>query len=115
MGDAELDAIRQQRMQQMQMQQQEQQQEQMEGQINSMLGAVLTQEARGRLNTVKLTKPDVAKRVEMRIVQMAQGGQLQGKVSDDQMVRLLGQAAPAKKTTISFNRRAALDSDSDSD
>ena len=47
---------------------------------NNILAQVLAQDARARLNTIALTKPEKAKMVEGMLMQMAQTGQIQGKV-----------------------------------
>lgn len=79
---------------------------------------VLDQQARARLNTIALAKPDKAKMMENALIQMARSGQLQGKIGEEQLKSLLErmntETGMNKKTTVSFDRRrAALDSDSD--
>uniref|UniRef100_A0A1Q3FCY9 Putative apoptosis-related protein/ dna-binding protein n=1 Tax=Culex tarsalis TaxID=7177 RepID=A0A1Q3FCY9_CULTA len=125
MDDPELDAIRQQRLQQMQggnPEQQKAKQEQMAAQEdmkNSMLSQLLDQNARARLNTLKISKPDKAQMVEGMIIRMAQMGQIGGKLDDASLVKLLeslNQQMPRSNSTVKFDRRrAALDSDSDDD
>ncbi|EDS34207.1 conserved hypothetical protein [Culex quinquefasciatus] len=125
MDDPELDAIRQQRLQQMQganPEQQKAQQEQMAAQQemkNSMLSQLLDQNARARLNTLKISKPDKAQMVEGMIIRMAQMGQIGGKLDDASLVKLLeslNQQMPRSNSTVKFDRRrAAMDSDSDDD
>uniref|UniRef100_A0A182LU41 Programmed cell death protein 5 n=1 Tax=Anopheles culicifacies TaxID=139723 RepID=A0A182LU41_9DIPT len=125
MADPELEAIRQQRMQQMQgsnpeqqkaMQEQRQAQEEMK---NSMLAQLLDQDARARLNTLKLSKPEKAQMVEGMIIRMAQMRQIGDKLDDASLVKLLenlNQQMPRSNSTVKFDRRrAALDSDEDDD
>ncbi|XP_049297176.1 programmed cell death protein 5 [Anopheles funestus] len=125
MADPELEAIRQQRMQQMQgsnpdqqkaMQEQRQAQEEMK---NSMLSQLLDQDARARLNTLKLSKPEKAQMVEGMIIRMAQMRQIGDKLDDASLVKLLenlNQQMPRSNSTVKFDRRrAALDSDEDDD
>lgn len=98
--------------------QQAEQQARMNDQKNGMLGALLDQEARARLNTVRSVKPKKAEMVEGIIINMARQGQLQGKISEPMLRNLLEQvsAKTEQKTKIVFNtRRAMMDSDSDSD
>ena len=103
MGDDELAEIRRQRMKQLQQQQmaeqeQAQRQQQMQAQIQSVLIKVMEPEARERLNTIRLTKPEFAAAVEQQIVALAQSGRLrQKKITDDQLKQLLSQIVPQKK------------------
>ena len=102
MGDDELAEIRRQRMMQMQQQQmaeqdQIQRQQQMQAQIQSVLMQVMEPEARERLNTIRLTKPEFASSVEQQIVSLAQSGRLRQKITDEQLRQLLTQIVPQKK------------------
>lgn len=101
MGDDELAEIRRQRMmqrqQQMAEQEQAQRQQQMQAQIQSVLMQAMEPEARERLNTIKLTKPEFAAAVEQQIVALAQSGRLRQKITDDQLKQLLSQIVPQKK------------------
>lgn len=102
MGDDELAEIRRQRMMQMQQQQmaeqdQIQRQQQMQAQIQSVLMQVMEPEARERLNTIRLTKPEFASSVEQQIVSLAQSGRLLNKITDEQLRQLLTQIVPQKK------------------
>ncbi len=105
MGDDELAEIRRQRMMQMQQQQQmaeqdqiqRQQQQQQQAQIQSVLMQAMEPEARERLNTIRLTKPEFASSVEQQIVSLAQSGRLRQKITDEQLRQLLTQIVPQKK------------------
>ncbi|MCQ2355902.1 MAG: DNA-binding protein [Methanocorpusculum sp.] len=101
MGDDELAEIRRQRMMQLQQQmaeqEQAQRQQQMQAQIQSVLMQAMEPEARERLNTIKLTKPEFAAAVEQQIVALAQSGRLRQKITDDQLKQLLSQIVPQKK------------------
>ncbi|XP_060568192.1 programmed cell death protein 5-like [Ruditapes philippinarum] len=124
--DAELEAIRARRMAEMQAQmggpggggndQQKEKERQMEEMKHSILCQVLDQSARTRLNTIAVAKPEKAKMVESMLMQMAQSGQIQGKLNETQLKGLLERVneRTQKTTTVKFDRRrAALDSDSD--
>merc|ERR1719225_2608452 len=84
---------------------------------NSILSQVLSQEARARLNTLMLAKPAKGRQVEGVIIQMAQTGQLAGRLSEEELIGLLERfAGSTKKSTVKFDRRRnALDSDDDDD
>lgn len=131
MSDADLEAIRQQRMAQLQSQyggsgndpeKQKQQQEQMRQQEemkHSILSQILDQQARARLNTLKLSKPEKAQVFENMVIRMAQMGQIMGKLDDAQFVSILEKVnsqMPQSTSTVKYDRRrAAIDSDEDDD
>jgi programmed cell death protein 5 len=102
MGDDELAEIRRRRMAQMQQQQSDQgeeleRQRQVEAQIHMVLMQIMEPDARERLNTIKITKPDFAKAVEQQLVLLAQSGRLKTKITDQQLKELLVQLTPKKK------------------
>ncbi|KAH8257313.1 hypothetical protein KR038_006969 [Drosophila bunnanda] len=132
MSDGDLDALRAQRMSQMQSQfgggggndaeKQQAQQEQMRAQEemkHSILSQVLDQQARARLNTLKVSKPEKAQMFENMVIRMAQMGQVRGKLDDAQFVSILESVnaqMPQSKSTVKYDRRrAAIDSDDDDD
>merc|ERR1712038_1436064 len=86
---------------------------QVEDMKNSILSQVLSQEARARLNTLMIAKPDKGRQVETAIIQMAQTGQIGGRLSEEELIGLLERfAGSTKKTAVKFDRRRnALDSD----
>jgi len=112
MGDDELAELRRRRMAQMQqqagnqeaMQEELERQLKMKSQIQMILMQVLEPDARERLNTIKLTKPDFAGAVEQQLVALGQSGRLQKKITDAQLKELLRQLAPAKRD-YSITRR----------
>ncbi|CCJ35217.1 DNA-binding protein [Methanoculleus bourgensis MS2] len=105
MVDDELAEIRRRRMEQLQRQAMDQQaveeealrQQQIESQIRLALMEILEPEARERLNTIKLTRPEFAKAVEQQLVMLAQGGRIRQRITDDQLKSLLVQLTPSKK------------------
>ncbi|EFN86547.1 programmed cell death protein 5 [Harpegnathos saltator] len=126
MSDPELEVLRQQRLAQLQSQYKsnnvdnkqamEERMQQMEDMRNSILTQVLDQSARARLNTLCLGKPEKGKMVEEMLVNMAQRGQIAGKLGEKELISLLESVSQQtqRKTTVKFDRRrAALDSDDD--
>ncbi|XP_005176917.1 programmed cell death protein 5-like [Musca domestica] len=130
----DLDAIRAQRMAQLQSQYgggggggnaaekqkaQEDQMRQQEEMKHAILSQVLDQQARARLNTLKISKPEKAAVFENMVLRMAQTGQLRGKLDDAQFVSILESVnaqMPQSKSTVKYDRRrAAIDSDDDDD
>ena len=105
MGDDELAEIRRRRMAELQNQQmgqgamedEMQKQKQAENQLHLALMQILEPEARERLNTIKMTKPEFAKAVEQQLVMLGQSGRLKGRVTDEQLKHLLRQLVPEKK------------------
>ncbi len=106
MGDDELNELRRRRMEDIQRQQQQQggmdeemarQRQQQDAQIHMVLMQILEPEARERLNTIKLTRPEFAKSVEQQLIILAQSGRLRGKISDEMFKSLLAQLTPQKK------------------
>lgn len=96
--------------------QQEEMMRKQEEMKNSILVQVLDQPARARLNTLALTKPEKARNVESMLIQMAQRGQIQGKLGEEQLKDLLERISTQsqKTTTVKFDRRrAGMDSDED--
>jgi len=112
MGDDELAEIRRRRMEQLQREAQGRQgqeeeyarQQQMEAQIQMILKQILEPQARERLNTIKLTRPEFAQAVEQQLVMLAQSGRIREKISDDQLKQILRQLTPAKRD-FSISRR----------
>ncbi|XP_046850496.1 programmed cell death protein 5-like [Xenia sp. Carnegie-2017] len=125
MADEELEKIRAKRMAEIQQQmssgqrEQNQRQEEIKKQEaemkNQMLSQILDQQARARLNSIALVKPERAMKIESLLIQMASSGQIGGKIGDAQLVSLLErfQEPNQKKSTVKFNRRRLDDSDDD--
>jgi len=102
----ELDEIRQRRLAQMQdqaisQQQQIQDQAERERQAKEQMHVIMLQilepDARERLNTIRITKPEFARSVEQQLVALAQSGRLRQKITDAQFKDILTQLTPARR------------------
>ncbi|PSP27485.1 DNA-binding protein [Halobacteriales archaeon QH_2_65_14] len=76
----------------------EEQRQQAEAQKKAILRQHLTDGARKRLNTVKMSKPQVGEKVEQQIIALAQSGRIQGKIDEDKMKQLLKELTPDSKS-----------------
>ncbi len=107
--DDELEQIRRRRLEQLQSQQGGLQQssdeiEEARARKNALLRQILTPEARERLNSIRLTRPDFAESVESQLIALYQSGRLAGQITDEQLKKLLRQITP-KKQDIRIRRR----------
>ncbi len=94
----EIDEIRRKRMQQLQQQSaqqsseaesQEQMRREVDAQKRQAMMQLLTPEARARLANIRLTKPEFVDQIELQLIQLAQAGRVQSKITDDQLKELL--------------------------
>lgn len=100
--EEKLEELRQQKMEQLQDRADSQQgeggqeaaQQQAEAQKKAVLRKHLTDDARKRLNTVKMSKPQFGEQVERQVVSLARSGRIQGKIDDDKMKQLLKELKP---------------------
>ena len=76
----------------------EAQREQAEAQKKAILRQYLTDGARKRLNTVKMSREQFGEKVEQQIIALAQSGRLQEKIDEEQMKELLSELKPDKKS-----------------
>lgn len=102
-GEDDIEELRQKKMEQLREQQQgqggqqvdeeamERQQEQAEAQKKAILRQYLTDGARKRLNTVKMSKPEHGEQVEQQVLALAQSGRLQDQIDEDQMKQILSE------------------------
>ncbi|WP_459191197.1 DNA-binding protein [Halosimplex sp. J119] len=108
-NDEELEKLRQEKMEQLQEQGGQQgqgvdeeamqaQREQQEAQKKAMLRQHLTDGARKRLNTVKMSKPEFGEKVEQQVLALAQSGRIQGKVDEEKMKALLKELQPDQQS-----------------
>ncbi|WP_331235723.1 DNA-binding protein [Natronorarus salvus] len=102
----DLDELRQKRLEQLKEQEQgaaqqeeaqEQAQQQADAQKQAILRQFLTDGARKRLNSVRMSKPDFAEQVEQQLVALAQSGRVNGKIDEEKMKALLKELQPDRK------------------
>jgi len=129
MAEDELEALRAKRMAQMQSSgmenpnananrnDEEERRVQAEQMKNQMLSQILDQQARARLNTLMVAKPEKAQMVENMLINMARMGQLRGKLGEEEFKGLLEQVneKTQKTTKVKFDRRRTNLSDDDED
>ncbi|WP_435100292.1 DNA-binding protein [Halarchaeum sp. P4] len=110
--DDRLEELRKQKMEKLKQQQQEggaggaggageaqqQAQQQAEQQKKAMLRQYLSDGARRRLNSVKMSKPELAERVEQQVVALGRSGRIQDQLDEDQMKELLRELKPDSKS-----------------
>ncbi|CAG8549021.1 10874_t:CDS:2 [Paraglomus occultum] len=124
MDDAELQAIRQARLRELQAQatqgggskssaEDAEKRREMEEARQTMLVQILDNEARERLARISMVKADKARGVEDLLLRMAQTGQLRGKVSESQLIDLLGQINQQAKPETRIVYRRRFDGDDD--
>ncbi|WP_254272399.1 DNA-binding protein [Haloarcula marina] len=104
-SEEELEELRKEKMEQLKEQQgegdaeaQQAAQEQAEAQKKALLRQHLSDGARKRLNTVKMSKPQVGEQVEQQIVALARSGRIQGQVDEEKMKQLLSELTPDSKS-----------------
>jgi programmed cell death protein 5 len=63
----------------------------LEAQLNAIMKQILTPEARERLARVKLVRPELARQVELILVQLYQAGQITERITDEKLKKILAQ------------------------
>jgi len=100
-NEERLEELREQKLEELQESQQQQAQEQAqarqqeaEAQKQAMLRKYLSDGARKRLNSVRMSKPEFAEQAERQILALAQSGRLGEQIDEEQMKQLLKELKP---------------------
>ncbi|MFP4591425.1 MAG: DNA-binding protein [Halobacteriales archaeon] len=102
-GDDELERLREERLEQLRTQEEgeqeahEAQREAAEQQRKAILQQYLTDGARKRLNSVKMSRPEHGERVEQQLVALIQSGRVSSQIDESQMKQLLSELGPDRK------------------
>ena len=72
----------------------------MREQMQAIMQQILSHDALNRLNNIRVVKPEKALKLEQLIMQNAQRGTFQGKVSEQQLVGLLEQVGEMEKENV---------------
>ena len=100
--DEELDDLRKRRTLRLQRRLAEEQQrsqmaQQIEQQKQALLKQILTEEARRRINNLKMIKPEFVAQLELQLIQLAQAGRIQVPLTDEQLKELLSKLQSTKR------------------
>jgi len=98
----DVEEIKKRMLMQMQQEIEEEQRRQAEEQIiqnqkKILLKHILTSEARGRLERIRMAKPEEAKYIEDQLIQLYQMGRIREKIDDERFKILLKHMMPKKK------------------
>ncbi len=67
-----------------------------EAQIKALMTKLLDEKARERLSNVRIAKPELARQVELLIIQLYQAGRITKKITEEQLIKLLDTLSKTK-------------------
>jgi programmed cell death protein 5 len=89
-GDEELETIRQRKMQELQRQiEEERRRQELAAQRRAVLRAILTPEARERLDNLRVVRPELVEALEQQLITLAQSGKVRVPITDEDLKRIL--------------------------
>ena len=109
----EMDELRRKRVEELQnqsareqdVQRQREQTESANQQKQSILRSILSDQAKQRVNNIKLVNPQMAEAIENQLITLAQSGRIRGVISEEQLLQMLRELQNSKRDTkIKFKR-----------